>query len=531
MKQIKPLKFEDLSLEQKLGLVSCGYVLKDSDWEDFDSNLEYTLDAIRNHRLGSVWMSPRSKSFKYAIEKIKEAADYPVLIFADAESGIGEYMIGKHNALGSTDNEEYAYAFGKVVGVTARKMGLNVVCDPVVDAFVGARYLGTDKYKVAKLGIAMAKGLHDAGILNVAKHYPSAYCPDQFDSHMAPAISYQTEEELIETSLYPYIELNKQGLIDGIMTGHTRLDNIDYGIPTSLSKKVIDIIKNQGFNGFFVTDGLRMMSIRNTFGEVDPKGMCIEAGNTVALDWEYTKRAYDAMVECYNKGILSEERLNEAVKKILETQEKVLNLPEVAELTEKDIETFNMINKDSVFAKVDEGVSVALDRNAKHFFAIMVENGTSVKDDGKVTIDTFSTRWFDHNRVKERLLELFPNSKCHFVDQFPSPHQNMVLLGETIGCDDYVFLTYTDKKAYGGNDRFTSRLLAVMKACCLNAKTSGKDTTVVHFGTATALEDLPDHFPRVIIGGQSHDCVDCTLNVLAGLHEAKGHLTYNVNLK
>ncbi|MBO5751775.1 MAG: hypothetical protein J6R80_05165, partial [Kiritimatiellae bacterium] len=169
MKQIKPLKFEDLSLEQKLGLVSCGYVLKDSGWEDFDSNLEYTLDAIRNHRLGSVWMSPRSKSFKYAIEKIKEAADYPVLIFADAESGIGEYMIGKHNALGSTDNEEYAYAFGKVVGVTARKMGLNVVCDPVVDAFVGARYLGTDKYKVAKLGVAMAKGLHDAGILNVAK--------------------------------------------------------------------------------------------------------------------------------------------------------------------------------------------------------------------------------------------------------------------------------------------------------------------------------------------------------------------------
>ena len=531
MKQIKPLKFEDLSLEQKLGLVSCGYVLKDSGWEDFDSNLEYTLDAIRNHRLGSVWMSPRSKSFKYAIEKIKEAADYPVLIFADAESGIGEYMIGKHNALGSTDNEEYAYTFGKVVGVTARKMGLNVVCDPVVDAFVGARYLGTDKYKVTKLAIAIAKGLHDAGILNVAKHYPSAYCPDQFDSHMAPAISYQTEEELIETGLYPYIQLNKLGLIDGIMTGHTRLDNIDYGIPTSLSKKVIDIIKNQGFNGFFVTDGLRMMSVRNTFGEVDPKGMAIEAGNTVALDWEYTKRGYDTVVSSFERGILSEERLDEAVKKILETQEKVANLPEVAELTEKDIETFNMINKDSVFAKTDEGVSVALDRNAKHFFAIMVENGTSVKDDGKVTIDTFSTRWFDPNRVKERLLELFPNSKCHFVDQFPSPHQNMVLLGETIGCDDYVFLTYTEKKAWGGIDTFTSRFLAVMKACCLNAKSSSKDTSVVHFGTATALEDLPDHFPRIIIGGQSPDCVDCTLDVLAGKYEPKGHLTYDVNLK
>jgi beta-glucosidase-like glycosyl hydrolase len=285
---MKVLKFEDLSLEQKLGMVSCGYVLKDSDWEDFDSNLEYTLDAIRNHRLGSVWMSHRTKSFKYAIEKIKEVADYPVLIFTDAESGIGEFMIGKHNALGSTDNEEYAYTFGKVVGVTARKMGYNIVCDPVLDAHVGSRYIGTDKEKVVKLGAAMARGLHDAGILNVAKHYPSAHRPDDVDTHMAPAISYQTEEELIKTSLYPYIELNKQGLINGIMTGHVRMDNIDKGMPASLSRKVIDIIKNQGFDGFFVTDGLRMMSVRSEFGDIDPKGMCIEAGNTVALDWEYT---------------------------------------------------------------------------------------------------------------------------------------------------------------------------------------------------------------------------------------------------
>jgi type I restriction enzyme S subunit len=113
---------------------------------------------------------------------------------------------------------------------------------------------------------------------------------------MAPAISYQTEEELIKTSLYPYIELNKQGLINGIMTGHVRMDNIDKGMPASLSRKVIDIIKNQGFDGFFVTDGLRMMSVMSEFGDIDPKGMCIEAGNTVALDWEYTKRAYRKMI-------------------------------------------------------------------------------------------------------------------------------------------------------------------------------------------------------------------------------------------
>ena len=132
MSELKTLKFEDLTLEQKLGMVSCGYILCDSDWEDFDSNLEYTVQAIKEHRLGSVWMSP-TKSFDYAYKKIMEAADYPVLIFTDAECGFGEYLIGKHGALGATGNEEYAYAFGKFVGVTARKKGYNVVCNPVID--------------------------------------------------------------------------------------------------------------------------------------------------------------------------------------------------------------------------------------------------------------------------------------------------------------------------------------------------------------------------------------------------------------
>ena len=530
MKDLKVLKFEDLTLEQKLGMVSCGYVLCDSDWEDFDSNLEYTIQAIKEHRLGSVWMSV-TKSQEYALNKIKEAADYPVLIFTDAESGIGEYKIGKHNSLGATDNEEYAYTFGKVVGVTARKLGYNIVCIPVVDAFVGARYLGTDIKKVTKLGAAIARGMHDAGIMNVAKHYPSAGSDIGVDSHMSPSISFKTEEELLERSLVPYIELNKQGLIDGIMTGHLRMDTIDPGMPTSLSAKVIDIIKKQGFEGFFVTDCLRMMGVMADFGEVDPKGMCIEAGNTIALDWDYTKRAYDAMVDCYNRGILSDEKLDEAVKKILELQQKVLDLPEPAELTQEDLDNFNSINKDSVFAQTDDGVDVALSRDGKHFFAIMVENGATVKDDGKVTVDTFSTKWFDPNHVKERLEELFPNSKFYFMDQYPSPHQNMTLLQEAMYCDDYVFMTFTDKRAYSGLDRFTSRVLTVMKAALLNAEANGKTASIVHFGTATVLEDLPDHFPRVIIGCQSPDCVDCTIDVLAGLHEAKGSLTYDVNLK
>ena len=44
------------------------------------------------------------------------------------------------------------------------------------------------------------------------------------------------------------------------------------------------------------------------------------------------------MVDCYNRGLLSDARLDEAVKRVLATQEKVLNQPAPVEITEKDLE-------------------------------------------------------------------------------------------------------------------------------------------------------------------------------------------------
>ena len=94
------------------------------------------------------------------MEKVRELADYPILIITDGESGAGEFLVGKHNAIGTAGTTKHAYAFGKAVGVTARKMGYNVVCDPVVDMIDGSmRSMGTDKEKVAELALAIARGI------------------------------------------------------------------------------------------------------------------------------------------------------------------------------------------------------------------------------------------------------------------------------------------------------------------------------------------------------------------------------------
>ena len=100
---MKELKFEELTLEQKIGMVTCGMV---GNWGRSPEGDEFILDLVRKRALGSIWILPSASDFKEITAKIKEAADYPLLFITDAESGCDDYTIGLHNSLGMTDNEE-----------------------------------------------------------------------------------------------------------------------------------------------------------------------------------------------------------------------------------------------------------------------------------------------------------------------------------------------------------------------------------------------------------------------------------------
>ncbi len=536
---MKELKFEDLSLKQKLGMVMCGLIPCENRTEEND---EYVLDLIRNHCLGAVWVNPTTKDVDKIMARIKEAADYPILILTDAESGMGDYKIGKHNNLGMTDSEELAYTFGKVTAIQARKMGYNVVCNPVLDmgkrcVVCGAsiRHMGSDKYRVAALGKAEAQGMHDGGVLTVGKHYPSANKNEgrPIDSHMAERLALETKEELVDYNLYPYIELSKAGVLDGIMTGHVRMPNIDPDYPTSLSKKVINVIKEQGFDGFVITDALSMMGVVAKFGLTDPKGMCIEAGNDLSLCWTpQTKEGFDAICDCYERGLISDERLDEATKKVLEMHHRVMELePKFDEISEEDKANFKRIATDSIFAKTDEGITPSISKDGKHFFLVLTGNETDINTAGKVDVATFAGNiwhggWYDIQRILGKLEEMFPNSEAIAIREYPSGAEIQHNLENAANYDDVIFVTYQDAAAYVGRECLTSRIVSMIDALQVTDSVSA----VVHFGNPFVLEDLT-HIPRIIIGPTSKDGVDAAFEVLVGNYPAKGSLTYKVNFE
>ena len=530
---MKELKLEELTTRQKLGMCFVAHIYDYTKWGiESEKNTQYALDLVKEHALGAAWVDPDHPKREEIMKALHEA-DYPVLIITDAESGIGGHFVGQHNAIGCTGDEELAYMFGKVTAATAQKMGYNVVCDPVVDmtnknAVCGAttRSLGGDKYQVAKLAIAEAKGMHDGGVLSVAKHYPSAKGNGEIDSHMAENLATETKEELLDYNLFPYLALLKEGLLDGIMTGHTRLPEIDPDYPASLSQKVINVIREQGFDGFAITDALSMMGIVAKFGATTSKGLAIANGNELALTWGDNKEGFDAICETYEKGLIADERLNEAARRVLEAQHKTTLLPKNVELTDADLEKFERINTDSTYAILDDGLTESISREGKHYFVVLAEQSTDLNSKGEVNVDTMTMNWYNPRAIMERLKELFPNSTATAINEFSSAGQNMRVLEGSVSYDDVIFVTFVMGQAYVGKECFTSRTTSLIQALQVTDRVS----TVVHFGNPFVLEDLV-HIPRILVGGKSKKNVEHTLEILAGMHPAKGVPTYKVNLK
>lgn len=531
MKAYKELKLEELTLEQKLGM---SFIMECWDADGYDN--DYVEDLIKNHALGGIWIAPNGEKSRALLKRLKDAADYPLLVFTDAEKGWRDYEIGSQNTVGMTDSEELAYAFGKVTAIGAAEEGYNVICSPVLDMFDrravcggNVRSLGSDREKVARLAAAEARGMHDGGVLTVAKHYPgTAETEAEIDSHMGETFSERTLEELLDYNLYPYLELIREDLLDGVMLRHSRFPKIDPDYPASLSAEHIKLIRARGFDGFAMTDALCMMGVVAKYGRKHSVGLAVGNAGAVALPFHKSAREILSWLrECYEEGIITDEKLDAVVSDVLRAQHKVAIMqPKFEEITDADAKAIARINNDFIFAKCDEGVSVTLDRDAAHFFAILTESEVGVDASDRVAVDTMGTDWYHPYRIAERLKELFPNSKTAYISEYPKPGRVSRFLSESMDCGDVVFVTFTNTRCYAGRECLTPRIVSMMEAM----QVSGRISTLLHFGNPYVAEDVP-HVSRVIIGSPSAMSVEAGLDVLAGEKKAAGVLTYDIKLK
>lgn len=326
----------------------------------------------------------------------------PLLIATDQEGGSvfrlasGTALPG-NMALAATADENCAVMAGEIIGSELSAVGINTTLAPVVDVnnnannpVIGLRSFSDSADIVSRFGSAVLKGLDEYNVIGCAKHFPGHGDTDT-DSHYGLPVVDKSYDELSANELAPFKALIDNG-VGMIMTAHIlypQLDNTtiysektgkEEKRPATMSHKILtDILKGEmGFDGVVITDGMNMEGIAATYSETQAVVEAIAAGADMicmpatGIYKKSEMKRVDAIVEAVKKavdsGYISEERLDDAVTRIL-------NLKEEYGILELDL---------SKYSKKEAVNIVGSDENRKKERDIAAKAVTVVKNDGDV---------------------------------------------------------------------------------------------------------------------------------------------------
>ncbi|WP_417866330.1 glycoside hydrolase family 3 N-terminal domain-containing protein [Xanthomarina gelatinilytica] len=354
--------YNQMSLEEKIGQLFMVQAFSNQGLAH--ENLISQL--ITNHHIGGIIFSKGDPMSQARINNIfQDASKIPLLIGMDAEWGLSmrlenTYAFPWNMTLGAITDNSLIEQVGKQLGEHCKRLGVHFNFAPVVDIntnpinpIIGNRSFGEDRDNVTNKALAFMKGMQEAGVLANAKHFPGHGDTDS-DSHKTLPTIHFDEKRIDSVELYPYRSLIKQGL-SSVMVAHLNVPALEpqEGVPSSLSHHIVtDILKDSlQFQGLIYTDALNMKGASNFSlpGDIDLAAFL--AGNDVLLISEDVPKAITKIMEAYDAGIVTEERLSHSVKKILQAKYKVgLNKYKPIE-TKHLIEDLNRI-KDETLSEI-----------------------------------------------------------------------------------------------------------------------------------------------------------------------------------
>lgn len=271
----------------------------------------------------------------------------PPLLAVDHEGGpIARFPRGVPRrpgarALGRLRDPGRARATGRTMGRALAALGFDMNLAPVLDlprgrGYLVARAFSSDPEITSRLGAAYIRGLREAGILSVAKHFPGQGLA-RGDTHRTLPRIRASLERLRARDLVPFASAIDAG-VDGILTSHARFEEADpRRQPASFSSFWLTDVARRGlkFEGLIITDGLEMRAIRDRHSVGDAAVMAFQAGaDLVSVFWSPRKiaQAKRALLAAVRSGRISRERLAQSVRGILRAKVRrgLLRRPDVA---------------------------------------------------------------------------------------------------------------------------------------------------------------------------------------------------------
>lgn len=227
---------------------------------------------------------------------------------------------------------ETAYSNAKTIAEDISAVGFNLDFAPVADTWsnpentvIGQRAYSDDFTETADLVASAVKGFSDGGVYCSLKHFPG-HGDTAEDSHYGTATSAKTAAEL-EQNEYLAFKKGIESGADMIMMGHITMTSIDK-LPASVSKTMItnELRGKLGYDGVVVTDSLAMGAVADMYEPGELAVKVIDAGADILLMPEDMEAAVEALEKAVQDGVISEERINESVRRILILKSKKMQI-------------------------------------------------------------------------------------------------------------------------------------------------------------------------------------------------------------
>jgi beta-N-acetylhexosaminidase len=344
-----------MSLDEKVGqMFMVGF--QTDKWGSSAGFSAHARELIHRHHVGGVILFSRNiqnprqvGELTNQLQQLAVASEphVPLLIAVDQEGGDitrvdGATVFPANMAQGATVDPDTAYASAKTVGRELRAMGINLNLAPVLDVnsnpanpVIGVRSFGENPRMVAVMGTSAIRGYHEGEVLTAVKHFPG-HGDTHVDSHVGlPSVTHD-RKRLDAVELVPFREAIRGGA-DMIMTAHITFPAIDPepGTPVTLSRRALTgLLRGElGFQGVIITDDMEMGAIAKQFGTPQAAVRAIQAGADmilVAHTLSAQRSAIAAVKQAVLSGKISEERIDETVRRILRLKAERLGKHAVA---------------------------------------------------------------------------------------------------------------------------------------------------------------------------------------------------------
>lgn len=372
--------YDSMSLEEKIGQLFCPIVFTKDEKE-----LKELVET--KHIGGMLYREGPGEELRQSHKILQDASRIPLLTASNLEYGgngsaIEGTYYGREMLAAATGDVERAYQLGKVSCSEGAAVGVNWSFAPVVDLdlnyhnpITNVRTFGSNLQTVIDMGKAYIRGAKEEGVATSVKHFPGDGV-DERDQHLVTSVNALSCKEWDESYGKIYKEMIEAGTLT-VMAAHIALPAYEEYfdqkpceriLPATLSENLLKkLLREQlGFNGLIVTDATPMVGFCSAMDRATAVPLSIENGCDMFLFNRNMEEDFRLMREGYEKGILSDARLEEAVKRILATkaamhlpekQEKGQLVPDASALDILNCETYDRWAKECA----DEGVTLVKD--------------------------------------------------------------------------------------------------------------------------------------------------------------------------